>query len=211
MVTLPIAYAPSVAYMSCLLDAETTVEAHEHYQKQTYRNRCAIAGASGIMELSVPVLNGANDQCPVRDVRIAEQDNWRHRHWHTIQSCYGASPYFEYYAPDLEYMYRSEHLHQSALYEYNKTLVQLLCSLIHLPYVWRESDEYRGKNIIPLTGLLHPCPANLQLPPYYQVFRHRIGFVANLSVFDLLFNMGPESLLVLQETHRCVKKYLESI
>ena len=36
--------------------------------------------------------------------------------------------------------------------------------------------------------------------PYYQVFQERIGFLPNLSIVDLLFNMGPESLLILQRS-----------
>ena len=38
--------------------------------------------------------------------------------------------------------------------------------------------------------------------PYYQVFQERLGFLPNLSIIDLLFNMGPESLLVLQQSHQ---------
>ena len=40
-------------------------------------------------------------------------------------------------------------------------------------------------------------PANL--PPYYQVFKERQGFLPALSIVDLLFNMGPESLIVLAQ------------
>lgn len=188
--------------MSLLLRSDTFVEAHEHYQKQTYRNRCAIVGAQGIMTLSIPVEGGANDHCPIRDVYIAEHDNWRHKHWQTIASCYGTSPYFEYYAPDIEPLYRSSPEGHVSLYDFDRQLIETLARLLHLPqYSWRETTEYgislEQKN---LTRLLQPDQVcdSIDLPSYYQIFREKLGFKANLSIYDLLFNMGPEALLVLR-------------
>ena len=119
MVVLPTAYAPSVTYMSYLLDSSTRIEAHEYYQKQTYRNRCAIVGAEGVMKLSIPVLAGSSQQCPIQSVQIAEHDNWRHKHWYTIETCYGASPYYEYYAPDLAPLYLDKARRSTSLYQHN--------------------------------------------------------------------------------------------
>ena len=208
MVVLPTAYAPSVAYMSYLLDSSTRIEAHEYYQKQTYRNRCAIVGAEGVMKLSIPVLAGSSQQCPIQSVQIAEHDNWRHKHWYTIETCYGSSPYYEYYAPDLAPLYLDKAYRSTSLYQHNQRLITRICQLIRLPYQWQETEQYVGASADLCSQLLPPITTAstateeaIASVPYYQVFAGSLGFVANLSILDLLFNMGPESLLVLRQLH----------
>jgi hypothetical protein len=36
--------------------------------------------------------------------------------------------------------------------------------------------------------------AAIQTKPYIQVFQAKHGYISNLSVLDLLFNMGPETI-----------------
>lgn len=214
MVVLPCVYAPSVAYMSLLLDSSTQIEAHEYYEKQTYRNRCAIIGAEGIMTLSIPILSGASQLCPIQSVQIAEHDNWRHKHWLTIQSCYGSSPYYEYYAPDLAPLYLDKSMQHRSLYMHNQQLIIRICQLIHHPYHWQETEQYVGITTLHLAELLHPNQSLLTpvgCVSYYQVFAHELGFIGNPSVFDLLFNMGPEALIVLQNMYERISQSWELI
>lgn len=82
-----------------------------------------------------------------------------------------------------------------------------ICQLIHLPYQWQETEQYVGTSADLCSHLLPPATAStdpeeaIVSVPYYQVFAGSLGFVANLSILDLLFNMGPESLLVLRQLH----------
>ena len=77
------------------------IESHDNYVKQTYRNRCNIAMTNGVQVLSIPVEKYDSLKCPMRDIRISDHANWRHLHWNALQSAYGDSPFFEYYADDL--------------------------------------------------------------------------------------------------------------
>ena len=160
------------------------------------------------MKLSIPVLAGSSQQCSIQSVQIAEHDNWRHKHWYTIETCYGASPYYEYYAPDLVPLYLDKAHRATSLYQHNQRLITRICQLIHLPYQWQETEQYVGTSADVCSQLLPPISTAstateeaIASVPYYQVFAGSLGFVANLSIFDLLFNMGPESLLVLRQLH----------
>ena len=44
----------------------------------------------------------------------------------------------------------------------------------------------------------HPLPdPDFEPKPYYQVYQQKHGFLPNLSILDLLFNMGPEGIFYL--------------
>jgi len=77
------------------------IEQHDHFVKQTYRNRCVIATANGQQTLSIPVEKFDNKKCEMCDVCISDHDNWRHQHWNALLSAYGESPFFEYYQDDI--------------------------------------------------------------------------------------------------------------
>ena len=80
----------------------------------------------------------------------------------------------------------------------------MICELIDLQPQVRYTDSYQPmvshdfrESIRPR----HPEPdATFRPAPYYQVFQAKFGFLPNLSIVDLLFNMGPESLLVLRQS-----------
>ena len=93
-------YLPCIAYFSALSDCDkVVVEKYEHYQKQTFRNRCYIKGPHQVETLIVPV--NAASGCLIKDVRIAYDQKWLNNHWRTVQTAYGKAPFFEYYAPEL--------------------------------------------------------------------------------------------------------------
>ena len=80
------------------------IDADEHWQKQTERNRCIIATANGTQMLSVPITVPDYAQKPVstKDILISDHGNWRHLHWNALASAYGMSPFFDYYADDIQ-------------------------------------------------------------------------------------------------------------
>ena len=92
-------YLAPIEYYSKIYRAEKVViDIYEHFQKQSYRNRCNILGANGLTALSIPVEKSSAAKRPMKDTRIADHGNWRHLHWNAIVSAYNSTPFFEYYA-----------------------------------------------------------------------------------------------------------------
>ena len=98
-------YFGPVQWYQKLVHADTVyLEQHDHFIKQTYRNRCIIATTQGLQALTVPVESPQGlriDKTEMKDVRISDHGSWRHLHWQALQSAYGESPFFEFYADDL--------------------------------------------------------------------------------------------------------------
>ncbi len=201
------AYLAPVHYYSVLYAfGKARIEQYDHYLKQTYRNRCVIATADGPLALSVPVTLLPAAKTPMRDVRISDHGNWRHLHWNALTSAYENSPFFEYYADDFRPFYERPYTY---LIDFNEAIHEKVCELIGLDVrterttafadVQAETADFRDR--------IHPKRSWDDDPffiprPYYQVFSRRNGFLPNLSIADLLFNMGPESILVLRDSLR---------
>lgn len=185
------------------------LEACENFIKQTDRTRCRIMTANGIQMLSVPVTmpdkNLSQNSGNIRHIRISDHNNWRHLHWQALCSAYGNSPFFEFYADDIRPFF--EHKWEY-LFIYNKEITLKMCELLDINPVIKETESF-GKESAPNedeTATSEPAKAAFMADnivadtpqrPYYQVFRSRYGFVPDLSILDLLFNMGPESILYL--------------
>ena len=201
------AYLAPVEYYSKLLNYDKIfIEQHDHYMKQTYRNRCTIAGPEGELALSIPTVKPEGPKCPMKDIRISDHGNWRHLHWNAIESAYNSTPFFVYYKDDFRPFYEKKH---EFLTDFNEELCRLVCELIDIQPAIERTKEYKtdfAPNEIDFREAIHPkkdfhrTDPEFIPQPYYQVFEARHGFLPNLSIIDLLFNMGPESLLILQKT-----------
>ena len=208
-VYLSSAYLAPVEYYTKLLAYDRVcIEQHDHYIKQTYRNRCTIAAPDGELALSIPTVKPASLKCPMCDIRISDHGNWRHLHWNAIESAYNHTPFFEYYKDDFHPFYEKKY---EFLADFNEELCHLVCSLIDIQPVMERTSEYKtgfAPGEADFRERIHPKKDfSLEDPdffpqPYYQVFQERLGFLPNLRIIDLLFNMGPESLLVLQQSNK---------
>ena len=209
MLLLSTAYLAPVQYYAHLANAdEALIDIHEHYLKQTYRNRCIIAGPDGPVALSIP-LEKASSHTEIRDLRISDHGAWRHHHWNAIRSAYGHSPFFEYYADDFLPFYDKP---AGFLVDFNEALQQLVCSLLDIDTrtSFTSTFIHPAGDCIDLRAAISPrCPyteeptehpIHCHPQPYYQVFQLRLGFLPNLSIIDLLFNMGPEGLITLKKS-----------
>ena len=192
------------------------IEQYDSYQKQTYRNRCVIATANGLQALTVPVEHHANSQMlianssQVKDLRISDHNQWRKVHWNALQSAYSESPFFEYYVDDIRPFFEHKY---DFLIDFNEAIRQKICELIDIhPHVEYTTEYVKPtancqlstvncqlvKDFREVIHTKHPQPdADFEAKPYWQVFQHRYGFQPNLSILDLLFCMGPESVFYL--------------
>ena len=191
-------FGPVQWYQKLYRSDEVQIERYESFLKQTYRNRCLIATTQGVQALTVPVEHH-NSQL-IKDLRISDHGNWRHLHWNALQSAYGESPFFEYYQDDIRPFFEKR---WTFLLDFNEEIREKMCELIDIrPKVSFSSEfsmecgeftDYRN-TITPK----HPEPdPDFSPKPYYQVYGQKHGFLPNLSVLDLLFNMGPESIFYL--------------
>ena len=179
---------------------EVRIETSENYLKQSYRNRCIIAGANGPLPLSVPIVKPDTLKCLTKDIRISDHGNWRHLHWNAIVSAYNSTPFFEYYEDDFAPFYEKKY---EFLFDFNEELRMLICQLqdIQPQIQYTTSFEADVENdfrwISPKQDIADP---SFLLKPYYQVFQDKHGFLPNLSIIDLLFNTGNEGILILRDS-----------
>lgn len=182
---------------------EVEIEQWESFQKQTYRNRCLIATTQGIQALTVPVertKEGLTNK--IKDIRISDHGNWRHLHWNALVSAYMESPFFEYYQDDIRPFFEKRWTY---LFDFNEAIREKMCELLDIHAKVSYSREYckpstvnKIKDYREMIRPKHPLPdPDFVAKPYYQVYQQKHGFLANLSVLDLLFNMGPEGIFFL--------------
>ncbi|MBR3981617.1 MAG: WbqC family protein [Bacteroidales bacterium] len=199
---LSTAYLPPIQYVALLCkNGATKMEQWEHYVKQSYRNRSRILSSNGPLDLIVPVEKSQGCKTLLKDVRLAYHDRWNAEHWNAIRSAYNSSPYFEYYVDDIERFFTQQF---DFLIDYNTELLDCILNLLKIPHTITYSE-----NFVPLhtenqdfryTISPKVTTPDVHFPEYPQVFDYKFGFIPNLSILDLLCNLGPES-----------KQYLESI
>ena len=197
-------FGPIQWYQKLYRAEEVFIERCESFQKQTYRNRCLIATTNGLQALTFPVerLSTANT---IKDLRISDHGNWRHLHWNALKSAYGESPFFDYYQDDIRPFFEQR---WDYLFDFNEAIREKMCELLDIQPKVSLTQEYSlTSNLSPLTSITdfrssiqpkHPEPDPDFTPKrYYQVYEQKHGFLPNLSILDLLFNMGPESIFYL--------------
>ena len=185
-------YIPNIATMALLSRREKVViQTQAFYQKQTYRNRTTIAGANGILNLSIPVKRSSKERrLKDNEVRINYDEQWQKNHWKSFKSAYSSSPFFEYYEDELKEAFFT---HKSKLIDFNINLLYLFLEWCEIEVEISMSQEEVDFN--PTTNMLISSKEEppLAFPKYTQVFDNKFGFIPNLSVLDLISNLGPES------------------
>ena len=191
-------FGPIQWYQKLYRADEAWIEQHEHFVKQTYRSRCIIATTQGTQTLTVPVERDLLNSQSIKDIRISDHGNWRHLHWNALQSAYGESPFFEYYEDDLRPFFEKR---WTFLFDFNEAIREKLCELLDICPVVRFTEKYVSDHASDYREAInpkHPAPdPDFQPRRYYQVYEAKHGFLPNLSIVDLLFNMGSEAIFYL--------------
>lgn len=196
-ILLPIFYLPPVSWFSVFLhqDSEVVFEQYENFPKQTYRNRANIYGANGKLSLIIPIHH--NGKRAMKDIEISYSENWQHLHWKSIKNAYQSSPYFEFYEDHLKQIFDSD---EKSLIKFNLRALEIILKLLKTEKAYSLNDEY-ARNPAEINyreKFSAKQPSEFEMEEYYQTFSDKLGFLADLSILDLLCNKGPESLTYIQ-------------
>lgn len=191
-------YLPNVAYFAWLLQQEVVpFVANTHYQKQTFRNRTEIYGANGTLILTIPVEHRkVESHQQEKEVEICYASNWQKQHWKSLCAAYRSSPFFEFYEADLYPFY---HKKTTSLFEYNLSLLNTIYSLLDQGFSYKIHAFTKSEHTLKDTLFFAKNKQRQAQNPYTQVFENKHGFIPNLSVLDVLFNLGPGSLSYLKK------------
>lgn len=197
-------FAPVHYYARMIRHDAVYIEKYENFLKQTYRNRCVILGGNGTVPLIVPVEKGRGPKILIKDIKIAYDMDWQRNQWNTLFSAYNSSPYFEFYEDDLRPLFTEK---TKFLFDLNMKINELMTELIEIEIPVFETDDFEAvpEGSLNLREAISPKvkdnPDKAYKPAAYtQVFEEKFPFIPNLSILDLLFNEGPNSYTLLENS-----------
>jgi hypothetical protein len=209
-VVSPLIPFPNIWWWNVVLkNMAITFDVAEHFQKMTYRNRYAISGANGMIQLSIPLEGGRDQKIAMSEANISNSDRWQVQHWRTLTSVYKRSPYFEFYEPSLQNLFETKY---DKLIDFNLATIHWLKKQLKASFDEVFTDEYVAAYKEEVTDMRDKVKANAKFlgtitPVYYQLFSDRNGFLKNLSMLDLLFSEGPHTIDWLNRNAAEVKKW----
>lgn len=191
MVVLPTSYFGSIAYFKVLAQHEAVqIEAHEHFPKQTYRNRCDILGGDGILSLSIPTKKPNGSKTATKDIILPNEENWRIRHWRAITSAYQSSAYFDYYGMEVEELLFNE---TENLLKFNTRITARILKWLYIDTKIEQTTAFSPiMDMDHRENLVHKDSfQTVQKAPYIQVFPGSESYRESLSILDAIFCEGP--------------------
>lgn len=194
MAIFPTAYFPCISYVARLLaDDAPVIEIFDTYHKQTYRNRCHVMTANGVQMLSVPVKQVNGNHTMTKDMVISTVEPWQQIHRRCLESAYMSSPYFEHYYSYLSPIFEQ---HFEKLIDLNDAALKAILKMLKVKKEISYTSDYVKEAEKDFRNLFVKRPVENQSPitPYYQVFENKFPFAPDLSVLDLIFNEGPETM-----------------
>ena len=193
-------YFPPITYFSAIFMSQTFfIEQFENFGKQSYRNRCEIMSANGVISLTIPVVK-ANSKKLVKDLKISYATPWQKLHFRGIESAYKNSPYYEYYIDDLMPFFEKK---ENYLLDLNNAILEVMLDILKLDRKIQVTEDYvhaGDSNFVDIRNAFHPkinhrrSEIDFPIQEYRQTFSDRFSFAPNLSVLDLIFCCGPEAI-----------------
>lgn len=211
MIIHPVYFPPVLSYSLMITSGELLFEVMDYYEKQTYRSRMYIHATNGKQLLSVQVKHTQSDGKQLyKDVRISNDFNWQKQHWRSLETAYRTSPFFEFYEDDL---YPLFHQKFDFLIDLNIKTIETVNSLLDINFSYKTTVEYRPeyeniKDFRFLTNAKKQPEIIDKFPSYTQMFSNKNGFLSNLSILDVLFMEGPNTIIYLDKINEVVKKEL---
>ncbi|MFT6167624.1 MAG: hypothetical protein ACJAV5_001958 [Vicingaceae bacterium] len=205
MLILPSSCFAPILQFALITDAENyTIETKEHFVKQSYRSRFQIYGANGLLNLVVPVKKWKNHSS-IEEIQVSYDENWQQLHWRSIESAYRASPFFEFYEEEIKPLVFSKEIN---LIMRNAEIERIILRIIGISSSAIFSENYSEQEL-DWRSLINPKSKvemeSVSISNYIQVFEDKHGFIPNLSILDLLFNLGPECKLYLKLLNQSIK------
>ncbi len=185
-----------------LLAENAIIDLGENYVKQSYRNRYNIYSASGKQAMTIPVSKPDGNHTAVHRIMISNHEPWQRIHWRTIEAAYQNSPFFIHYMDDIKDLLNNR---AKTISEYNIICFKGLCELLELPVAHSYTEKYYEDDSIDLRNKITPKRETsvsefLSKHPYHQVFEDKHGYIKDLSLLDILFNMGPQGSSFITKT-----------
>ena len=190
-IALPGFIFPSISYFLLMAQNPCLIDTGAHFVKQSPRNHYEILSANGRLKLTLPIERSHGQSMPTHHMRI-EQGNWYKNQLTAIQSAYGKSAFFFYFKEEIQALMTE--IPGLTLGEAQQRSLRFIFKNTFTPsyeakeiYVTDETflqDFRMAKNVPFRKGAINK---------YHQVFQDRFDFQDNLSILDLLFNMGPEA------------------
>jgi len=173
-----------------------TIEKHENFQKQTYRNRQYIYGANGKLMLNLPVKHTkSSTRKKYLECSLENEFKWQELHFKSLETAYRTSPYFEFYEDDIKPLFQNTY---EKVFDFNLACFQLAVELLNLDIKISFTENFKEEYTAPDEDFRYLINAKAKInntfEPYHQVFENKHGFIPNLSILDLIFNLGPESI-----------------
>lgn len=197
-------FGPISHFQELVKPALIWFENEDNYQKQTYRNRMYIYGANGKLLLNIPIKHLPKSvpkkHQKYRDVKLETDFPWQKQHWKSLKSAYQTSPFFEFYEDELAPLFHQKY---EFLMDFNYECFQIICECLQLNINFRKTKEYfrEPEKIIDKRNLIN-AKTDIIIPEYRQVFMEKEGFIPDLSMLDLMFNEGPNSLNYLRDLNK---------
>ncbi len=209
LTSLYLPFAPISWWAFAQNASEILFDTEEPFRKMSLRNRYFIAGANGVIRLSVPIRHGRDQKLPMKDVKISNTERWQTQHWRAITAAYRRTPFFGFYEPELYPIFQKQY---DWLIDFN--LDSLLWIKDRLK--WKQ-DFHMGGHIVSSpsnsTDLRTAAPTNSDrpFPEYDQIFADRIGFVPDLSILDLFFAEGPAAHLWIKKNNEMLLPHFSTV
>lgn len=193
-VFIPAYFGPIDQFVTIAGFDEIVLESFDHYQKQTYRNRQEIYGANGNLKMSIPIKHvpGKNNAHQLlKDVKIENEFKWQREHLRSLQIAYQTAPFFEFFEDDIQSIYNNQF---TFLLDFNLACFDLINDLLQLSVSYETTHEYHDNYTHDFRRLATAKrESTIGLSKYDQVFMEKHGYISNLSILDLLFNLGNEA------------------
>ncbi|WP_299314861.1 WbqC family protein [uncultured Aquimarina sp.] len=195
----PMYFGSIEQYVTMAQSDSIVFENEDNYQKQTYRNRTYIYGANGKLLLTIPIKHIGNGTKQLyKNVRIENEFPWQLHHWKSLQSAYRTSPFFEYYEDELVHLFEKR---KDFLLDFNYECMEVIFDCLQSSTSYSKTRDYQkdheDRNDMRIL-VSSKKEDTYELDTYIQVFSDKHGFIPNLSILDLLFNEGTNTLTYLE-------------